>query len=313
MTRKRIVPVAIAVMAIVALGGFFAMNQTARSDTPANGKQNRSADRAAIRQMMKQFIEAFEKGDAAAASKFLTEEAQVVPDEGDILKGRDTIQKTYAEFFAKNPKRKVTLETEKLDFTSRDTAIEEGQMKVVPEKGESETHRYHVLYVREDGKWLLSVIKEWPSETAALRELDWLIGEWDAKREDLEIHSTYQWFGDKSFIKATFKIRGKEKSFTGMQMIGVEPKTGDLRSWTFEHDGGFGEANVTRDGKKWVFDMATALTDGSVLTSTNIMTKINNDAFSWQPTNLAVDGAQVGDPAPIKVTRVQGKSPQAKR
>lgn len=313
MSRNRIVTVAIAVMAAAALGGFFAMNQTARSDTPAKEKENRSADRAAIRQMMKQFVEAFEKGDAATASKFLTEEAEVVPDEGGIVKGRDTIRKTYAEFFAKNPKRKVKLEPEKLHFTSRDAAIEEGHMKVVPEKGESETHRYHVLYVREDGKWLLSVIKEWPSETGALRELDWLIGEWDAKRDDLEIHSSYQWFGDKSFIKATFKIKGKERSFTGMQMIGVDPKTGDLRSWTFEHDGGFGEANVTRDGKKWVFDMATALTDGSVLTSTNIMTKINGDAFSWQPTNLSVDGTPVGDPAPIKVTRVKGKSAQAQR
>lgn len=313
MSRNRIATVAIGIMAVVALGGFVAMNQKARSDPPTKDKENRSEDRGAIRQMMKGFIEAFDNGDAAAASKFLTEEAAVVPDEGEILKGRETIQKAYAEFFAKNPKRKCTLETEKFDFTSRNTAIEEGQMKVVPEKGESETHRYHVLYVREDGKWLISVIKEWPSETAALRELDWLIGKWVAKRDDLEIHSDYEWFGDKSFILAKFTIKGKKKTFTGMQMIGIDPKSGDLRSWTFEHDGGFGEATVTRDGKKWVFDMATALTDGSVLTSTTIMTEINNDAFSWQPTNLTLDGAPVGDPAPIKVTRVKGNGTQAKR
>jgi uncharacterized protein (TIGR02246 family) len=313
MSGNRIAGIAIGVMAMAALGGFFALNQTARSDPPAKEKENRLEDRTAIREMMKGFIQAFEKGDAAAASKYLTEEAAVVPDEGDILKGRETIQKTYAEFFAKNPKRKCTLETEKLDFTSRNTAIEEGHMKVVPEKGESETHRYHVMYVREDGKWLISVIKEWPSESGALRELDWLIGKWVAKRDDLEIHSDYQWFGDKSFILAKFKIKGKEKTFSGMQMIGIDPKTGDLRSWTFEHDGGFGEANVSRDGKKWVFDMATVLTNGSVLSSTNIMTKINGDAFSWQPTNLIVDGSPVGDPAPIKVTRVKGKETQAKR
>lgn len=313
MSRNRTVTVAVVVMAVVALGGFFAVNQGARSDPPAKEKENRSADRAAIREMMKDFIAAFDNGDAATAAKFLTEEAAVVPDEGDILKGRDTIQKTYAEFFAKNPKRKCTLETEKFDFTSRNTAIEEGHMKVVPEKGESETHRYHVLYVKEDGKWLISVIKEWPSETAALRELDWLIGKWTAKREGLEIQSDYEWFGDKSFIKAKFTIKGKDKTFKGMQIIGVDPNTGDLRSWTFEHDGGFGEANVTRDGKKWVFDSATSLTNGSVLTSTTIMTEINNDAFSWQPTNLAVDGVQVGDPAPIKVTRVKGQATQAQR
>jgi sugar phosphate isomerase/epimerase len=51
-------------------------------------------------------------------------------------------------------------------------------------------------------------------------------------------------------------------------------------------------------GLKWVFDTATALSNGSVLTSTNIMAQINGDAFTWQPVNLAVDGEKVGDPAP---------------
>ncbi len=313
MSKQRVYRAAVAALAVAAMGVFFALNSIGRGDTPTKENTNRAEDRAAIRQMMKGFIEAFENGDAEAASKFLTEEAAIVPDEGDIVKGRETVQKTYAEFFAKNPKRKCTLEPEKLDFTSRVTAIEEGQMTVVPEKGESEAHRYHVLFVKEDGKWLISVIKEWPSETAALHELDWLIGKWVAKRDDLEIHSDYEWFGDKSFILAKFKIKGKEKTFSGMQMIGVDPKTGELRSWTFEHDGGFGEANVTRDGKKWVFDSATSLSNGSVLTSTTIMTEINHDAFSWQPTNLSVDGAPVSDPAPIKVTRVKAKATQAKR
>src|SRR5262245_35387034 len=298
MNRHRNLTAAITVVAVVALGGFFSLNRMARSETPGNGKENRPEDRAAIRQTMNNFIEAFQKGDAAAAAGLMTSEAEVIPDEGDTIKGREAIQKAYADYFAKHPKAKITLDVEELRFPSRDTAIEEGHMKVAPEKGQSETHRYHVLYVREDGKWLLSVIKEWPSESAALRELDWLIGKWTAKRDDLQIDSTYEWFGDKSFIKATFAIKGKEKSFTGMQMIGIDPNTGDLRSWTFEHDGGVGEATVTRDGKKWIFDSTTTLTNGSVLTANNIMVEVNNDTFTWQPANLALDGEKVRAPAP---------------
>ena len=36
-------------------------------------------------------------------------------------------------------------------------------------------------------------------------------------------------------------------------MIGKDPATGGLHVWTFEDDGGIGDADITRDGKKWVF------------------------------------------------------------
>src|SRR5262249_32367377 len=154
------------------------------------------------------------------------------------------IQKAFAEHFTKNPKCKVTLEPEPVRFTSRDTAIEEGYIKVARAKAETSYNRYSVLLVREDGKWLLGFIKEWPDEQADLKDMDWLIGAWTAKRDNLEIQSKYEWFGSKSFIKGQFTIRGKDKNFTAMQMIGTDAKSGELRVWTFEHDGGFGEGTI---------------------------------------------------------------------
>ncbi|MEZ6078209.1 MAG: hypothetical protein R3C56_21795 [Pirellulaceae bacterium] len=43
-----------------------------------------------------------------------------------------------------------------------------------------------------------------------------------SKQVDAEIQTTYEWFGNKSFIAHT--IREKDKSFTGMQMIGTDSK-----------------------------------------------------------------------------------------
>jgi hypothetical protein len=92
-----------------------------------------------------------------------------------------------------------------------------------------------------------------------------------------------------------------------MQMIGEDPVTGDLRSWIFENDGGFGEGTITKDGKKWVFESTTQLTDGSVLQATNILVQVNKDTFTWQPSNLTVDGEQYGNLPPVKVVRVKPK------
>ena len=55
------------------------------------------------------------------------------------------------------------------------------------------TSRYSVLYVREGGQWLMAVVREWPAQPVSLRDLDWLIGSWVARRDDAEVHTTYEW------------------------------------------------------------------------------------------------------------------------
>src|SRR6188472_3451085 len=107
--------------------------------------------------MVSQFREAFQKGDAAAAVAFMTAEAELIPDFGEPLQGREAIQKVYAEHFKVTSRPKIALEVEDLRFTSRDTAIEDGNMTVTREGESAVTHPYHILYVREDGKWLVSV------------------------------------------------------------------------------------------------------------------------------------------------------------
>jgi uncharacterized protein (TIGR02246 family) len=274
---------------------------------PADNTTERKDDVAAIDKAMQVFTDAFEKGDADAAAACLTSGAELIPQNGNTIRGRDAIRKAFAEYFPKNPRVKVTLDVESTRFTSRDTAIREGQIKVVPKEGETIYNRYSVLLVREDGKWLLGFIKEWPDETADLRDLEWLIGSWTANRADADVRTNYEWFGDKSFIRAQFTIRTKEKTISGMQMIGEDPVTGELRTWIFENDGGFGEGTITKDGKKWIFETTTQLTDGSVLETTNILVQVNKDTFTWQPSNLTVDGEQYGDLPPVKVVRVKSK------
>ncbi|HLW64660.1 MAG TPA: SgcJ/EcaC family oxidoreductase [Gemmataceae bacterium] len=301
--------VAVVVTAVAA--GFMLAQDKPKSrvpNPPADNTTERKDDLAGIEKAMKAFTEAFEKGDADAAAAMLTSGAELIPDSGNAIRGRDAIRKALAEFFPKNPRVKVTLDVESTRFTSKDTAIQEGQIKVVPKEGETTYNRYSILLVREDGKWLLGYIKEHPDETADLRELEWLIGSWTANRADADVRTTYEWFGtDKAFIKAQFTVRTKEKTITGMQMIGEDPVTGELRTWIFENDGGFGEGTITKDGKKWVFESATQLTDGSVLQATNILVQVNKDTFTWQPSNLTVDGEQYGDLPPVKVMRVKPK------
>ena len=104
-----------------------------------------------------------------------------------------------------------------------------------------------------------------------------------------------------------FTIRQKDRTLSGFQMIGIDPGSKELRSWTFESEGGFGEATWSRDGKKWVLDSAGRLTDGSTMAATNILTPLDQDSFTWQAVKRSIDGEEVDDLPPVKVTRVKRK------
>ncbi|MFO0807627.1 MAG: SgcJ/EcaC family oxidoreductase [Gemmataceae bacterium] len=276
-------------------------------DAKVGDPGDRTADRIAIRDAMKQFLAAFEKGDAAAAAAHMTTGAELMAPDGTTVHGRDAIQKAYAEHFAKYPKHQVRVEPESLRFTSRDTALEEGHMTVTRGKESPGIYRYVVLYVRENGAWLMAVVRNDESAQASLLDLDWLIGTWQSKGSNGEVRTTYEWMGNKAFIRSQFTIQTKGVAVTGTQMIGLDPATGTLRVWTFEADGSIGEGTATRDGDKWLFASSATLADGRTMTATNVLSPIDHDTFTWQPLDLTIDGEAIGNMPPIKVARM--KSP----
>jgi uncharacterized protein (TIGR02246 family) len=265
-----------------------------------------AADEAGVRASSKDFVKAFEKGDAKAVAAFWTEEGEYISDDGTNYRGRDAIQDAYAKFFDKNPKLRFEVQIESIRFVSKDSAIEEGYAKTYSEKTRKNTSsRYSVLHVREGGKWLMAVVREWPDEGTTLRDIDWLIGSWSAKTDNGEVRTSYEWDEDKKFIRMRFTITKKGETITGSEMIGRDPRTGQLRAWLFENDGGFGESMWTWDGKRWLIEAGGVQSSGAEMTAVNILTPIDKDSFTWQSDDRTLDGESVQSIPPVKVTRVK--------
>lgn len=278
-----------------------------KAATSSGDTNNRKVDRAGIQAQGEAFLKAFENGDAERVASFWTVDGELIGDDGSVYRGRAAIEKVYRELFRSTKKCRAEIQTQSLRFPSKDTAIEEGYFKVRVDKAEPTTSQYSILHVREGGKWLMAVVREWPAKTVSLSDLEWLIGSWVAKREDTEVHTTYEWMWDKSFIRVQFTIRQKDRPLRGFQMIGKDEASGQLRSWTFESEGGFGEATWIRDGKKWVLDSAGRLRDGSTLAATNLLTPLDQDSFTWQSIKRSIGGEEVDDLPPVKVTRIKQK------
>jgi uncharacterized protein (TIGR02246 family) len=270
-------------------------------------KEDRPADRDAVRKAIGGFVAAFNKGDAKLVAGQWTAEGEYVGDDGATFRGRAALEKEYTELFAKNPGSALEVEIDTIRFPSRDNAVVEGHFKLRLKGSELIVSRCSFLYTREDGKWLIAIAREWPGDGLSLRDLEWLIGTWESKRDGTVVTTKYEWTANKSFIRCNFSIAQDGKTQTGMQMIGKMPSTGGLHTWTFEDTGGIGDTDVSRDGKKWVFTARGSTADGSVITATNIMTPADADTFVWQSVERTVDGESVPDLPPVKVTRVKGK------
>jgi uncharacterized protein (TIGR02246 family) len=271
-------------------------------DTPAK----RPGDVAAIKLTGLSFLKAYESGDAKGMAAHWTEEGEYFSDDGTVIRGRENIEKDYAKLFAKKRGAvKAEIEVTSIRFPSKDSAIEEGYFKVRVGKESPTVSKYTVLHVREGGKWLMAVVREFPSEAVSIRDLEWLIGTWHAKGEDTLVRTTYEWWGDKAFLRATVSITQKGRTVNGFQMIAKDHATGEIRSWAFDAGGAFSHGTWERDGKKWTQETACVLEDGGTMAATHIITRIDDDTFTFQSVERSLDGDELPDVAPIRVTRVK--------
>lgn len=270
---------------------------------------DREADKQAIDKLIKEQIQAFNNRDAAAIGANWTTDGEYMRNDGDPVRGRDAIQKGYAEFF-KTLKSKPTVEvqTDNLRFPSADTAVSEVTLRLKNEQGDLIGSNWrNTLLVREDGQWKVAMVKEWDRDNSlddSLKDLEWLIGTWRMETKDRDVTSTYEWDENKAFIRGKYAVKQAGKvAESGTQMFGKDNSEGGIRSWVFQSDGGFGDGLWTRDGKKWTVDFDGVTADGRKLSATVVYMRVDADTFTWQSVQQTVDGEPIADTLPIKVTK----------
>lgn len=276
---------------------------------PAAAADPRANDRAAVRAAIDGFVNSFATRDAKALADHWTTEGELQNAAGLTVHGREKLERVFASVFSKVPEIAAEVRPQSLKFFSNDSAIEEGTVTIRRGAAEAATRaHYTVLVVREDGQWKLANLRETAADEASLDDLEWLIGEWKSgSGEGAEIRTKYSWTPSKKFIRADFTVKEKDRQFSGTQIIGVDPASDTIRSWTFEADGGIGEADWSRDGDNWELAADGTLADGSTLTETNILSRVNDDTFTWQSVDRELDDAELPELPPVKVTRIKAE------
>jgi len=264
---------------------------------------------AGIKAITAEYVKAFNGADASAAAALWTAEGEYEGADGEVLVGRDQIEKGLAAIFKANPKATVEIRIESVRVMARGLATAEGVVTLkLPGDDPAIESRYSALHSFEDGKWFAATVREWvpdPATDVTPKQLEWLIGEWMAKGSGGELKIAYAWDEAKVFITGKYTVAKDGKTLSsGTQMIGRNP-TGGLRSWTFDSSGTTSDGLWVRDENRWINEATGVLPDGTEITSANVLIPLNSDAFTWQTTDREVNGVSVAALPPVKVTRVK--------
>jgi uncharacterized protein (TIGR02246 family) len=265
---------------------------------------DRSADEKAIRDAGAAFVRTYNAGDARAIADLFTPDAEVIDEHGHRIQGRDAIAGHFAQTFDANPGETIEVAIDSIRFLGREAAKEEGRARLTPAPASAQpsakiraespglghaphSSGYTVLYVRQDGRWLQSSVREHVDEAVTphqrLEPLGWLLGEWVDEGGASVVSSDTRWSEDGNFLIRAFTLHVQGRpAMSGTQRIGWDPLTRQIKSWVFDSEGGHGEALWSRDGSRWVVKASGVLPDGRVASATQVYTVVNPHLVHWK-------------------------------
>ncbi len=268
-----------------------------------------SANEADIRKMVSSYVEAFNRGDAKSLAEHWSPDAVYLNRvTGEEVVGRAAIAEQFAALLKEQPARKLEVNVESIQFVSPNVAVEHGTTRLLIPKAEPEEVDYAAVYVKRDGKWLLDRVTDKanesvPSNYGHLKDLEWMVGQWTSAADNAEVELDCNWTKNQNFLTRAFKISIDGSVTSGMQVIGWDPGTKTIRSWTFDSNGAFAEATWQQKGGRWFLRNRGTLPDGRAATMTNVMKPIDANAFTWQTIERTAGDELLPNLDEIKIVR----------
>ena len=260
---------------------------TAQEDGASPAKADNTAAEKAIRASVDNFAKAYNSHDAKAVADLFLPEAQIVDEADNTIQGRESIQHLFTEVFAEQPDTGIAIEIESIRFIGTSLAVETGSTTTVPPAGqESESGRYSVLHILQDGKWSMGLVRDIPAEPSHrdhLEALAWLVGDWVDESVDGRVHTSCRWADNDSFLLQEVTVRRADQEVIKVsQRIGWDPLRKQFKAWTFDSEGGYGESQWIPTETGWLIKATSVNTDGSTASATNHVELIGMDRYVFQ-------------------------------
>ncbi len=245
-----------------------------------------------IRKVSEAFVAGFNAAKPEEIAALFLDDGELVDEDGVLYLGHEEIKGLLALFFERFPGVTIQDETDSIRFIGP-IAIHEGTRIIIDPDGNENAIRYTAVLSKSDSGWKIASVRDFPDETPPtpgemLQPLEWLVGEWINEGADARVSINYQWSEDGNFLLGEFTIISEGQPVgKSSQRIGWDPISGKPKSWMFDSDGGFAEANWTPTEDGWILRSSAVLPDGQTgsarlkitLTDENRITLAGTDRF----------------------------------
>lgn len=274
------------------------------------GKQAVADDVDSIRQSSEAFAKAFDLGNAQALAALWTPDGKLVDATGRVFKGRAEIAAAYAKFFAVHPGEKIKVSVDSIQLLGESAALEQGSasLESAGAEGTESGATYTAVHIKQDGKWLMAFVHEasaaTPDSASLLKDLDWMVGKWTAEEYGATMTVECRWLPNNSFLERKFTLHTPDNLTTaGMMLIGIDPRTGGVASWNFNFDGSHAVAAWMPIPRGWAIHSVGLLPDGTETHAVNVLTRLDDNAYSWQSVDRSVGLQQLPNVGEIILRR----------
>jgi uncharacterized protein (TIGR02246 family) len=275
--------------------------------------------RQAILTLLGQLETGFNEANAKGIAACWTENGEFVGPAGARINGRESIEKQFAEVFAARKERStLRIHVTHLRLANEGLALVEATVEVKPAMTTGGVPLSDLVLVKQNGQWLIEsaheTVAHLPPQTNHLKDLDWLVGDWSSEtsKAGITLRTSCDWTASQAFLIRKFKVEGKEAFLHGgTEIIGWDPRSGRVRSWVFDSDGGFGENIWVHDGKRWLIKYSGTMADGSEVSATHVLAKVDEATSSIQSKDRVVNGAAQPDVPEIEMKRQAAPKPAA--
>jgi len=256
------------------------------------------------------YVAAFNRADIKALEALYAEDVEFTTDDGAEISGRAAVVEGLAKYFARSKGAKLEVAPESARLLTPDVLSEKGLSTLVSAQGNRDTTRYAITYVKKGDQWLIAQIEEsaLPAPDAAsqaLSELAWMVGSWKDDSPGFAVETKVAWTKNGHFLRRSFTVtREGSKTVEGTELIGYDPVAGHLRSWVFDSEGGFGESTWRQEGSKWLASVKATGPDGSQSTAQHVITKIDDNKYTWESLNRTHNGEVLPNLDRIDIVRV---------
>ena len=270
-----------------------------------------AADETEVKKMITEYARAFNANDVDAVSGFWEENGVHIDREtGDRTEGRDAIKADIVASIEQNPGAQLVGRVESVRFVKPDVANVEGEVTLsIP--GADPTHTlFSAILVSSNGKWMIDSIEESPvpvpaTSVEALKDLDWLIGRWVDESEVARVDTTFRWAASQAFLLRSFLVTTADGDVReGTQVIGWDPRSNEIRSWSFQSDGSFGDATWSKSGNDWLGKSSQTLADGRAASGTFVYSPVSDNEISIRLIGHEIEGEPQPTDAAITIKRV---------